>query len=90
MHEKLITLTIQGNAHQVSNVQTVRVVGIQEGRSRWARKGKENFAASVGCKGVWSMSGIKIVKYDAKNSLQTLGHEVDGVSKGEENSLDFF
>ena len=52
MHEKLITLTIQGNAHQVSNVQTVRVVGIQEGRSQWARKGKENFAANVGCKGV--------------------------------------
>lgn len=30
------------------------------------------------------MSGIKIVKYDAKNSLQILGHEVDGVSKGGE------
>lgn len=36
------------------------------------------------------MSGMKIVRYDAKNSLEISGHGVDGVSQGDENNLAFF
>lgn len=36
------------------------------------------------------MSGMKIVRYDAKNSLQISGHGVDGVSQRDENNLAFF
>lgn len=36
------------------------------------------------------MSGIKIVRSDAKNSLHISGHGVDGVSRKDENNLAFF
>lgn len=36
------------------------------------------------------MSGMKIVRYDAKNSLQISGHGVDGVNQRDENNLAFF
>lgn len=36
------------------------------------------------------MRGMKIVRYDAKNSLQISGHGVDGVSQRDENNLAFF
>ena len=36
------------------------------------------------------MSEFKIIKYEAKDSLQISGHEVDGVDKRNENNLGGF
>lgn len=36
------------------------------------------------------MSGVEIVRYDANNSLQILGHGVNGVNRKDESNLTLF